>query len=76
MSLTATGNSGPSSLAAIEMLSSCHLPCHTAYHSNFFVLRLDVHLNRAPVKLKLSSDGQLEVCGTQGGALPMESVVG
>ena len=65
-------------VAAIEMLPemSCHFPCHTAYHSNFFVLRLDVRLNRLPVKLKLSSDGQLEVCGSQGEALPMESVVG
>ena len=48
---------------------SDHFPCHTAYHSNFFVLRLDVRLNRLPVKLKFSSDGQLELCGQ-----PAESV--
>ena len=39
------------------------LPYYTAYYSNFFVLRLNVCLNRQPVKLNISLDGQLELCG-------------
>ena len=48
---------------------SDHFPCHTAYHSNFFVLRLDVRFNGQPVKLNFTSDRQLELCGQ-----PAESV--
>ena len=60
-------------------MMSYQFPCHTAYHSNFFVLRLDVRLNRLPVKLNTSPDGQLELCGqpTESHAvlhLPMEAV--
>ena len=72
-------NSGALYLLTVDLQTSIrkgqfnmsdHFPCHTAYHSNFFVLRLDVHFNRLPVKLNFSSDGQLELCGQ-----PAESVV-
>ena len=48
---------------------SDHFPYHTTYHSNFFVLRLNVRFNGQPVRLNFSSDGQLELCGQ-----PAESV--
>ena len=66
-------------VSAYRSTMSLHFPCNVAYHSNSFVLKVDVSVNSLKFKLNTSTDGRLELCsrGTEAYRalhLPMDSV--